>query len=542
MTRLRAIPTRRRAAPGIASVVMLAVVLSISVVRAQPIARPRIALVVGVSAYKSVPALANPVNDARAFAAALVRLGFDVDAVLDPNRAVLEAAVRRLGQRARGADVAVMFYAGHALEVGGHNWLLPIETNPGTERDLRYEALDFDGLLEQLDGGAPITVVLIDACRDNPFRLRFSSGGRGVTPGGGLAPARAATGTLIAFGTAPGMVAEDGAGPNSPFTTALLRHIEQPGLEIRRLMADVRREVRETTRGRQVPWEHSALEGEFYFKPAPAQVKASPAAAALPAPGPDAELIFWQGVRDSTDLADLRAFLTRFPDGLFADIARNRLTRLGAGPAVAAAAPRPLLDRLLPALDRTGDRVTAPFSALWSRVDAQSYVAERTHKAIAVEWTSGRLFRFVGAPSTEIADQLALEGCQFSYAIPCVLVASDDDMRSSDPRVSARSGMPRIVYQGEFRPDMVPMTRIDALPDAVQRYSAQAGPKALAMRAINRRLTMGSGATQAVAEATALATCNAEPSPVPCVLYASGNRVILPQRRTEPLLADGPTR
>ena len=549
MSPFRAVPLWRRAARGIACMIIFAAALGCSSVTAQPAVRPRIALVVGVAAYKFVPALANPANDARAAAAALTRLGFEVDAVVDPDRGALESAIRRLGQRARGAEAAVVFYAGHALEVGGHNWLLPIGANPSTERDLRYEALDMDGLLEQLDNAAPVTIVLVDACRDNPFRMRFGGEGRGTALGGGLAPARAATGTLVAFATAPGMVARDGSGVNSPFTTALLRHIELPGVEVRKLMADVRKEVRELTRGQQIPWEHSALEGEFYFKPAAAVPQAPRVAVAIPAaPGPEAELAFWQGVRDSADPADLHEFLGRFPEGMFAPLARNRLARLNSGlaaaaplPSAAPAAP-PLLDRLLAVLERTGDRVAAPYSAQWGRSDAQRYTAASPHKAIAVEPNSGRLFRQTGLPSSAMAEQFALEGCQHSYGAPCVLVASDGDVRSTDPRNSVRTAMPRIAYAGELRPDMVPMTRMDALPDAVRRYPGMTGPKALALRVINQRYATGSGASANAAEAAALEACNAEPSSLPCVLYATADRVILPQRRTEAMRVEGAAR
>uniref|UniRef100_UPI0018DF6DA5 caspase family protein n=1 Tax=Roseomonas rosulenta TaxID=2748667 RepID=UPI0018DF6DA5 len=305
---------------------------------AQPGAR--VALVMGVGAYSAIPPLANPPNDARALAEALRRLGFDTDLVLDPDRLAMEQAVRRLGQRAVGAEAALFFYAGHALEFGGRNWLLPVTTDIRTDRDLRFEALELDSVLAQLES-ARVSIVLLDGCRDNPFRLRLASATRGIATSPGLTPVRAAVGTLIAFATAPGEVAEDGTGAHSPFTAALLRKIGTPGLELRSMMAEVRREVREATGGRQVPWEHSAMEGAFYFIPAAINVPAAQAPVAAAPRDDRAEILFWESVRAGNTAADYRAYLERFPAGTFAPLARARLTAMEP-PAAALAAVAPV--------------------------------------------------------------------------------------------------------------------------------------------------------------------------------------------------------
>ena len=290
-------------------------------------AEKRVALVVGVSAYRHVPRLPNTTNDARAVAAALTRMGFEVATLLDPDRAGFEAAVRSFGERARGADASLFFYAGHALELGGRNWLIPAAATLRTDRDLRFETLDLDAVLEQTDGASRVSLVFLDACRDNPFRMRLGAVTREV-PRGGLGQVRAATGTLVVFSTAPGTVAEDGKGDHSPFTAALLKWIETPGLEVRQMLSEVRREVREATRGRQVPWENSALEGQFLFRAAAAAGHETvPPARSAPATA-DLEALFWDTVRTSRDPAEYRAYLARFPNGNFAELARSRIAQI----------------------------------------------------------------------------------------------------------------------------------------------------------------------------------------------------------------------
>jgi uncharacterized caspase-like protein len=190
----------------------------------------RIALVIGVSNYKHAPRLGNTLNDARDIGGALKRVGFDVEQLVDPDRAALEAAVRRLRVRAQGADASMLYYAGHALELGGRNWLLPVDTELQSDRDLRFEGLDLDSVLEQMEGVSRFSLVFLDACRDNPFRTKIAAGTR-EAPTRGLARVSPGSGTFIAFSTAPGTVAQDGTGANSPFAAALLKRIETAGLE-----------------------------------------------------------------------------------------------------------------------------------------------------------------------------------------------------------------------------------------------------------------------------------------------------------------------
>jgi hypothetical protein len=245
---------------------------------AKALADGRVALVVGVSNYKYAGRLANTLNDANDMTAALKRLGFDVETLLDPNKSALEAAVRRYGEHSANADVSLFYYSGHALEAAAHNWLLPASARLADERDLRFEAVDLDAVEEQIDGYAKVSIIFLDACRDNPFAHRLSRG-RSFAPRGLSRVDVGRGGVLVAFATGPGEVAVDNLGGkrNSPFTAALLKYIETPALEIRSLLTRVTKDVFEETKGTQRPWQNSSLEDDFYFLPAAVSPAASSA-------------------------------------------------------------------------------------------------------------------------------------------------------------------------------------------------------------------------------------------------------------------------
>ncbi|GJD43995.1 hypothetical protein AFCDBAGC_1857 [Methylobacterium cerastii] len=523
-------------------VLLIASLMLFGFVQAVLAGAERVALVVGVASYQHAAPLANTRNDANDVGAALQRLGFTVQTVLDPDRSAFERAIRQFGEAARGAEAAVFFYAGHALEVGGHNWLLPTSVELKAPRDLRFEALDVESLLEQTEGMARVTLLFLDACRDNPFQKRLVTGSRDI-PRGGLSQVSAGTGTLVAFATAPGTVARDGAGRNSPFTTALLHHIETPGLEVRQLLGLVRRDVREASNGTQLPWENTALEGEFYFKP-PKPPPTRVAEQTLRDGTVEAELLFWRSIQNSKDPLDFQAYLARFPNGVFADLARRRaVTAAPASPPVlppAAVTTQPAArsasfeGRLVEALDRTGDLTKAPWLRDEHRRTVERYLTLKSPKAIAVEPKSGRPFWWNSVSSIAVAEQLALEGCQQSYVSPCTLVASDEALLASDPRQASLRPMERLSYAGRFQADRVPLFDPNGAHDVVQRYGGMSEPKAMAVRPNGAIFTARNGASVAEAEAAALTACNAKTSPFPCFLYAVNNQVVLPQRRTEP--------
>lgn len=308
-------------------------------------AAKRVALVIGNSAYEHATPLENPKNDAIALAAVLERLGFQVVMGVDLTRTAFEKTVRKFSKTLRGADVGLFFYAGHGLQVKGKNYLAPIDASLDDEADLDFETLPVRTILKQMERQTKTNLVILDACRNNPLarNLARSMGTRSVGIGRGLARVATGIGTLIAFATEPGNVALDGEGKNSPFTTALLQHIETPGLDVAQLLRRVRKDVIDVTSGRQVPWNNSSLTGDFFFAGQGAAAAAAPAApprAQPPRRNEAAEA--WATIQNSNSAAVLNAYLKRYSDGIYADLARARLSEIEseAKQRVAAVAPQ----------------------------------------------------------------------------------------------------------------------------------------------------------------------------------------------------------
>ena len=235
---------------------------------APALAELRVALVVGNATYPSAP-LRNPVNDATAIADRLRALGFEVTLRTNVTQREMTRAVSRFGQSLKPGSVALFYYAGHGMQVRGRNFLVPVDADIQSEASARSEAVDLDLVLEQL-GPSRLSMVILDACRNNPFEGKFRSGG-----GSGLAQVDAPKGTLLAYATAPGKVASDGEGAHGLYTAELLKAMEISGAKVEEVFKAVRVNVIKATAGLQVPWESSSLTGDYYFRPA-AAVPAKP--------------------------------------------------------------------------------------------------------------------------------------------------------------------------------------------------------------------------------------------------------------------------
>jgi hypothetical protein len=269
----------------------------------------RVALVIGNSAYRNVARLDNPANDAELTAETLRALGFTLvggGAQLDLDKASLDRSVQAFGAQLAGADVGLFYYAGHGVQVRGENYLIPVDANPTKEADVDFQMLDTSLVLRQMEGaGTRLNIVILDACRNNPFGGRGLAVGRAEDAGtirlrdtsAGLAQMQAPEGTLISFATQPGSVAQDGVAGNSPYALALAREMRRPGLDIFQTFNQVGLTVKRATGGLQLPWvSTSPIDGVFYFvEPSNAGVRPDAAVTAAP-PLPPADAQRFEGV------------------------------------------------------------------------------------------------------------------------------------------------------------------------------------------------------------------------------------------------------
>jgi uncharacterized caspase-like protein len=426
----------------------------------------------------------------------LFKLGFQVQTLIDPDRNSLEDGIRKLGRAADGAEVSLFFYSGHAMEVNGQNLLVPAPADIRSERDLRFETVDLDSVLDGVSGRSKVSLLILDSCRDNPFARQLAGSSRAISLRG-LGPVDAAVGTMIVFATAPGKTAEDGDKRNSPFTTALLRNIERPGLEVRLMLGDVRREVRVATAGRQIPWENSALEGQFFFKPSvPVAGTPTPVAAATPAPAAAAT-----PAPSATQASD-----NKFPQAF-----------------------KLALRKVLPDYSQANLEGTTT-----------GYGQMPANKAQAASRDKNSTWRMGARDSAYAAEQATLEGCQMRYGSGCILVAVNDviaDLPADNSWVSR--SMSRLNYDGLFDPAQIPVlsptwrSHLD-----VVSYIGKTGYKAAAIHPWGHIFASFDNSDQASAEANALKTCNDDPERLgkdgPCFLYAINNHVVLPLRITGP--------
>ncbi|NEV01733.1 caspase family protein [Bradyrhizobium uaiense] len=234
----------------------------------------RVALVIGNGAYAHVKALPNPPNDARAIARSLRDIGFTVSEGLDLDRGAMQTTIHDFLREAARSQIAVVYYAGHGVQIDGRNYLVPVDIEFKAGGRMTDAMVDMDTIMAGLDDQIRTNILILDACRNNPMAPQVASAGpsRGIEAGSGLAAPTSlgsgstlGAGTLIAFATAPGQIALDGEGTNSPFSAALSRHVGTPGLEVQQMLTRVRAEVVAATKGKQVPWSNSSLLGEVYL-------------------------------------------------------------------------------------------------------------------------------------------------------------------------------------------------------------------------------------------------------------------------------------
>ena len=292
-------------------------------------AERRVALLIGNNAYTASP-LQNAVNDARDLASTLRNLGFTTVVRENATRREMIEAIREFGDSIAGADAAVFFYSGHALQFKDRNFLVPIDSEMRAEEDIALFSLDISVVFDRMERARTArNIIILDACRDNPFAGTFKMSNTG------LATASAPSGTLIAYATAPGSLASDGGfGRNGVYTKHILQNIGTPSMPVELMFKKVREGVEKETLRRQTPWDASSLKGDFYFN---AGDRAAAPAAPVPAgPSVDVQLQiereFWVSARDSNQREELLAYLQNYPEGKFVVLAKLRLQKLGGVP------------------------------------------------------------------------------------------------------------------------------------------------------------------------------------------------------------------
>jgi uncharacterized caspase-like protein len=343
----------------------------------------RVALVLGISSYEHVAKLPNPSNDAGAMANLLKKAGFDVvESYRDVGIAALRRAVGDFSDKAQDADVAVVFYAGHGIEVDGTNYLVPADARLARDFDIEDEALSLDRLLKAIEPAKRLRLVMLDACRDNPFSKTMKRTVASRSVGRGLAKVEpTVSDTLIAFAAKAGSVALDGDSANSPFTSALLENIAVPGVDLRIAFGRVRDSVMASTGRKQEPYVYGSLGGntvaivdaaaspvQAQNKPvtsatqiaaAPTDQSVTPRASTSPAPSSSDIAEAWRAVSATNNPVVLEAFVRRFGDSIYGDLARARIQELKAQELRVAAAT-PEQRSLQPAQNATSPASSSP--------------------------------------------------------------------------------------------------------------------------------------------------------------------------------------
>ena len=281
---------------------------------------PKVALVIGNSRYPQSP-LKNPVNDARAFGEALLKLGFDVSVRLDADRAAMNVAIAaHVDRLAKQQCVGLFYYAGHGLQMAWKNYLLPVDASIAAVTDVHAQGVELNALIAGLTRAAnPLNLIILDACRDNPF------GSTAQLEQKGLSQMDAPLGTLLAYATSPGNTASDGEGANGLYTENLLKEIQVREAKVEDVFKRVRLGVRRGSKGLQIPWESTSLEDDFYFLPP----------GTLARPGDDErarrfaeEFKLWESIQEAASPAPFESYLRKFPSGQFSELAQLQLDRL----------------------------------------------------------------------------------------------------------------------------------------------------------------------------------------------------------------------
>jgi len=379
----------------------------------------KVALVIGNSDYEHAITLPNPVRDGTLIGETLRKSGFEVIEGTNLGKVDMGRLLDEFTEAAYDADIAVVYYAGHGLQVDGHNYLIPVDAELEKASQLQTRTIPVEDVLAALPPDPAVGVVILDACRDNPLARTLAAAlPKSRSMGNGLAPVQAsglshdAGGLLIAYATDPGAVAYDGTGEHSPYTTALARHLTIQGLEIQSALTRVRAEVSEATNGAQRPWHNASLAREVYIGSAP-QAVAEPVAPEQPVAktnepageGVDwtVEQKLWDEASKRNTIAHYELYLSQFPEGRFAAVARLNLDQLKETQAASTAVASPPAQT--ESVSRASETVDAPAAAEAAQADLKAddgATTAKTETAVSATPTEA-------APATTPAKAAALD-------------------------------------------------------------------------------------------------------------------------------------
>jgi len=457
----------------------------------------RVALIIGNAAYRHASGLRNPINDAEAMAATLGRFGFDVVKATNADRGQMVRALSEFAKRLRPDGIGLFFYAGHGIQVGGNNFLIPVDADIQDEHDTSFLGINVNDVMRAMEGaGSRFNMMLLDACRDNPFERSFRS-----TAARGLAAIDAPRGALVAYATAPGKTAADGDGVNGLFTAELLKAMARTELPIDEVLKEAGAGVERASANKQVPWVNSSYRGKFFLDGSVAPVAAAPSVptAASLAPTPEAmELAAWNAV-GSGGAGVLQAFLKEFPDGRFAGMARAKLDEATRADAQSVSAPT-----TVPAIEARKARYVA-LQAARVRSDPNS----RSLQLGSIG--PGAMVEVTGLVSGKEWLQVSHDGRTGYVAAPLLREASEERAAASPVRAAMRSDWAtrRAAQPDEVKLEPATMRRLLPPPTDAARHDGgwvrnQQPLPAFGIRAKNGRilghLAGGDSVTQLVLE------------------------------------------
>jgi formylglycine-generating enzyme required for sulfatase activity len=438
--------------------------LSVTERNAAPRAEQRIALVIGNSAYKDAPLL-NPTHDARDMAELLKQSGFDVLHGENLSQKEMKTLIRSFGDKLRSGSVGLFYFAGHGVQVADHNYLIPVGANIRTEAEIEDESVDLGFVLAQMEEARnPLNILILDACRNDPFARSSRSQARG------LASVNAPVGTLIAYSTAPGNVAMDGDGRNGVYTEELLKQLRQPNARLLDVFLHTRAAVRKRTNGNQIPWESISIEGDFILNPT-----TEPVAANTPVPAIETgERALWRAIEDSTLPEDFEEYLKKYgARAMYADAAQARLRHLRAKPA-----PAPTPVTLNSAWSTKGAKTlaTTAFNFETAHVNATGTVIEKrsaTAQQFSEDIANGIALEMVKIPAGSFRMGTAEED------VAQITIEHERFFGKTDAAASVRWQTPQHIvhvpsfYLGKFEVTQAQWRAVAALPKVQRDLNAE---------------------------------------------------------------------